>query len=195
MYMCVWDGMPFLVGRGERIALSFGVGAQRLMPRNARVGALLEEQMKALDPQADATPNVSGQRRSLTEDLPGIIDVAACISGNDITIRMLPSWHSYHKLSIELKDENIMALLGTHPESDSLRRAVCTEEACTYSGRTHKVSCRYWDSAKKKWRLHQQSCNVFEDPTEMQREVDRVARMVRAYYEQHHGSEAPEDDD
>ena len=121
--------------------------------RNGEVGRLMGQAMASLDPSADtiiASPD--GKRKTLSDTLPEILDVPVHVDGRNMSISMLQAWHSQHKVSIELTEVNLTALLGEPPEMDNARVPICTEQNVKYLKRVNKVMCTYYDAKKKKQR-------------------------------------------
>ena len=205
----VWSGWttPFVEKEGRRfVVLDKGnprfkawIGQNMKMVdylaqcRNAEVGSLFGQAMAALDPSAElATASPDGKRKELAPQLPEIIDVPVHIDGQAMTISMLQAWHSQHKVSIEITEPNLQALLGEAPEMDDSRVPICTEPNVKYNHRTKKVFCAYLDAKKKKTRRHYESCDSYDDAAAQQREVNKMARVCQLYYDTHHGVHSEE---
>ena len=158
--------------------------------RNDAITKAMKDAAVRGDDLADQ-PDMKRPRKVLIDDIAPIVPVELQISGDNVTMQMLSTWHGKHKLFIEASESNVNYLLG-EPGDISTRYAL-DEPNVKWAQHRHSCYCLWYDGDMKKWRQHYEMVLKVVEEAEQRRLVCKVAARVQQFYNTHHAD--PEEED
>ena len=151
--------------------------------RNKAFTKYAEEAIRDQDSMAEVV-SAKGKRKEMADNVSEIIDVP--VHGEIVS--MVSTWHSQHKVQIELSEKNLELLLRPAPSSTEFV-PVITEPNVRWCPKKHSVFRHYFDPAKGErchWRQHYEPAREISDPDRQQAEITRVERACQNFYDTHH---------
>ena len=162
--------------------------------RNKEVSARMRALSQEEDPneervQTDST--TCKPKRELIDRIPKILAIDVTTASTVATVNVLAEAREHGVLRIEVTKANLELLLEEPPAEATAWIPDVDETNIYWIPSREKLQCKYWDSAKMKYRYKTMQVEFVEQlsPIDKQDAVRNVALELQKFYDDHHSKE------
>ena len=160
--------------------------------RSKEVDAHMRALSKEEDPNmADVETDSTKPKRELIDRIPKILAIDVTTASTVATVNVLAEAREHGVLRIEVTKANLELLLEEPPAEATAWIPDVDETNIYWIPSREKLQCKYWDSAKMKYRYKTMQVEFVEQlsPIDKQDAVRNVALELQKFYDDHHSKE------